>query len=68
MGELKAWCNGYEVVAAETEAQATEVLRATKGRLSVDKVATLMLELQQRAEAGAGERTDALVRWLAGQL
>lgn len=30
MGELKAWCNGYEVVAAETEAQATEVLRATK--------------------------------------
>jgi len=39
-----------------------------KGRLSMDRVAPLMLELQKRTETGAGERTDALVRWLAAQL
>ena len=35
-------------------------------KLSVEDTALIMLELQERAEAG--ERTDPLVRWVAGFL
>jgi len=35
-------------------------------RLSMESVAPIMLELQQRAESG--ERTDVLIGWLASQL
>ena len=35
-------------------------------KLSVEDTTSIMLELQQRAEAG--ERTDPLVRWVAGFL
>lgn len=37
-----------------------------RARVAVDDVPPIMLELQRRAESG--ERTGALIAWLAGQL